>query len=597
MRLDCLIRAPIPTAFIHELFFCEYSLLVRALRCIGLRYRDLSNLIYPPSMTLQQAFALAQEHQAAGRLAQAESLCRQILAIEPRSAEVLQMLGIIACTQGRNAEGIDWLERAVGVDSTVSAYHANLALALAAEGRIDDAINAYQRALQLCPGPALLYNNYGNALRGAGRMDDALAAYRHAASIASNSLDASNLLWFLHFHPSSNPKLIRDEHVLWNQRFAQPLLHRAIPHANDRSPERRLRLGYVSADFREHPVGRFLAPVMAHHDRAAFEVFCYSDAPRHDSLTRRLSGYANTWRDVARLSDEDLAAVVRQDSIDLLVDLALHSGGSRLLMFARKAAPVQVSWLGYPATTGLSAMDYRLTDPYLDPPGAGDEDYTEQSLRLPHSFWCYEPPVEQTVVNPLPALSRGFITFGCLNNPCKVNDTVLDLWARVMKAVGGSRILFLMPDGSAQSRAREKLAGAGIEPNRIGFIARQPRQQYFETYQQIDVALDTFPYSGHTTTQDSLWMGVPVVSLRGQSAPSRGSLSVLSNVGLSWLVASTKEQFIEIASQICDDLQRMADLRSSLRQRMLQSPLMDAQRFTRDLEAALRQMWRKWCAG
>ncbi len=194
-------------------------------------------------MTLQQAFALAQEHQAAGRLAQAELLCRQILAIEPHSSQVLQTLGIIACSQGRNAEGIGWLEQAVGLDSTVSVYHANLGLALAADGRMDEAVSAYQRALQISPGPALLYNNYGNALRAVGRMDDALAVYRHAASIASSSLDVSNLLWFLHFHPSSTPKLILEEHVRWNQRFAQPLQDRTMRHSNDRSPERRLRVG------------------------------------------------------------------------------------------------------------------------------------------------------------------------------------------------------------------------------------------------------------------------------------------------------------------------------------------------------------------
>jgi len=549
-----------------------------------------------PSMTLEQAFALAQEHQAAGRLAEAESLCRQILAVQPNSPQVIQTLGIIACTQARNAEGIGWFEQAARLDPTVPAYHANLGLALATEGRMDEALHAYQRALELGPGPALLYNNYGNALRGVGRMDEALAVYRHAALIASSSLDMSNLLWFLHFHPASTPKLILDEHVRWDHRFAQRLLDPAMRHSNDRSPDRRLRIGYVSADLREHPVGRFIAPVLAHHDRSVFEIFCYSDTPRHDALTKRLVGYASTWRDIAPLTEEDLAAVIRQDSIDILVDLALHSGGSRLLTFARKPAPVQVSWLGYPATTGLSAMDYRLTDPYLDPPGEGDEYYTEQSVRLPNSFWCYEPPVEQTSVNPLPATSRGSITFGSFNNTCKVNDVVLELWARAMQAVPGSRLLLLMPEGAARSRVMQKLTGSGIEQSRIDFVPRQKRQQYLELYQQVDVALDTFPYTGHTTTQDSLWMGVPVVSLRGQTAVSRGSLSVLSNVGLPWLVAESPENFVSLAVQICSDLPRLAELRSSLRPRMMQSTLMDAPRFTRDLEAAFRQMWRKWCA-
>jgi predicted O-linked N-acetylglucosamine transferase (SPINDLY family) len=317
---------------------------------------------------------------------------------------------------------------------------------------------------------------------------------------------------------------------------------------------------------------------------------------RADALTELFRGHADAWRDVADRTDEELARVVREDLIDILVDLTLHMVGHRLLVFARKPAPVQVTFGGYPGTTGLSAIDYRLTDPYLDPPGLHDDHYSEESVRFFDSFWCYDPLDREPSVSPLPALANGFITFGCLNHFGKVNRPVLRLWAEVLRAVSDSRLLLLTPEGPQRQSTRDRLSEEGVSPERVTFVAHQPRQAYLGLYQQIDVMLDTFPYNGHTTSLDSLWMGVPVVTLVGQTAVGRAGLSQLTNLGLPELIGSTPEDFVRIAALLAGDLPRLSDLRLTLRGRMEASPLMDVERFARGVEAAYRGMWHRWCA-
>jgi predicted O-linked N-acetylglucosamine transferase (SPINDLY family) len=256
---------------------------------------------------------------------------------------------------------------------------------------------------------------------------------------------------------------------------------------------------------------------------------------------------------------------------------------------------VQVTFAGYPGSTGLEAIDYRLSDPYLDPPGLNDQFYSETSIRLPDSFWCYDPLVTELAVNALPAQTDGHVTFGCLNNFCKVNEPVLRLWAQVLKTVDRSRLMMLCPEGSHRQPLLDLLQREGIGPDRIELIAHRPRFQYLELYHRIDVGLDTFPYNGHTTSLDSFWMGVPVVTLVGQTVVGRGGLSQLSNLGLPELIAQTPEQYVRIAADLAGDLPRLAELRRTLRGRMEASPLMDAPRFARNIEAAYRQIWRTWC--
>jgi predicted O-linked N-acetylglucosamine transferase (SPINDLY family) len=287
----------------------------------------------------------------------------------------------------------------------------------------------------------------------------------------------------------------------------------------------------------------------------------------------------------------ELAAQVSQDRIDVLVDLVMHMDGVRLGMFARKPAPLQVTWLAYVGSTGLTRMDYRFTDPGLDPPGETDHFYTEQSIRL-ETFWCFEPPANSPPIRPLPAEKNGYITFGCLNSFGKVNDTVLEVWREILAAVPNSRLVLVPPKGKITNRVREKL---GVAPNRLIGLPYESRLEYFKNYQRIDLALDPFPYTGGITTLDGLWMGVPVVTLPGTTVVSRGSLSILSKVGLTELVTKNKADYVALAVALAQDTSRLRTLRAGLRERLEHSVLMDAKRFARQVESAYRTIWRKWC--
>ena len=360
----------------------------------------------------------------------------------------------------------------------------------------------------------------------------------------------------------------------------------------DRDPDRRLRIGYVSPNFREHVVGFNLLPLFRNHDRKQFDIFCYSDVVNGDVVTAEFRSLSDTWRDVFALADEALARQVREDRIDILVDLTLHMAGHRLPVFARKPAPVQATFAGYPGSTGLEAVDYRLTDPHLDPDGHDKTSYAETSIRLPHSFWCYEPREGRDIpVCPLPATTSGHVTFGCLNNFCKISEPCLLLWARVMRTTPGSRLILLTRKGRHRSRALDVLASEAITADRIEFLEPLPRAGYLRAYHRIDIGLDSFPYNGHTTSLDSLWMGVPVVTLRGGTVVGRAGVSQLMNLGLPELIASDPEAYVRIASGLAGDVARLATLRAELRSRMESSPLMDAPGFAKGIEAAYRTMW------
>ena len=397
----------------------------------------------------------------------------------------------------------------------------------------------------------------------------------------------------LNFLPGCGPASVFAEHTQWREQhatFAWPTRY-----GNDRTFDRRLRIGYVSPDFRGHAVGCNLIPLFTEHSRAHFEIFCYANVASPDILTTEFRRQADGWRDITKLSDEQVGEQVREDQIDILVDLALHSMGNRLLVFARKPAPIQVTFAGYPGTTGLTAIDYRLTDPYLDPPKLLDAFYAEKSWRLPHSFWCFEPFDAQEEPGPLPATRNGFVTFGCLNTFCKVNQTALALWARVLRDVPTSRLVLLATPGSHREATIDFLRNAGVERKRVSFVDRTVRKAYFGYYHTIDISLDTIPYNGHTTSLDSLWMGVPVVTLVGETVVGRAGWSQLSNLGLTELAANNADEFGQIAVALATDRPRLQELRRTLRSRMTNSPLTDASGFTRGIEAAYRAMWKQWC--
>jgi protein O-GlcNAc transferase len=530
-----------------------------------------------------------------GKLDEAIACYRRALALSPDLAEAHGMLGIALRDQGKLDEAVACCRRAVELKPDFTNVH-NLGIALCDLGRPDEAAACCRRALELRADSADAYSSLGSALKDQGKLDEATACYRRAIELKRDFVDAhSSLLYTLLFCPDYDGQAILEEHRRWSRQHAEPLARLIQPHGNDRSPDRRLRIGYVSPDFRNHATAFFTSSLLSAHGHHNFEIYCYSDVPCPNDMTERFRSYADVWRNIVGLTDEQLAQLVRRDQIDILVDLTMHMARNRLLAFARKPAPVQLCWAAYPGTTGLSTMDYRLSDPYLDPPGLHDQDYTEESIRLPDSFWCYDPLGTEPQVGSLPALDNGHITFGSLNNFCKVNETVLELWAAVLRAVDGSRLILLSGEGSHRQQIWKVLEWGGVERQRVRFVAKLPRPRYLEQYHGIDIALDTFPYNGHTTGLDALWMGVPTVTRVGQRAVGRAGLCFLSHLGLTELAAGTPEQYVGIAVELAGDLRRLGGLRASLRDRLRASPLMDAPRFARNVESAYREIWRRWC--
>ena len=371
-----------------------------------------------------------------------------------------------------------------------------------------------------------------------------------------------------------------------------------MPHLNRPDPCRRLRIGYVSPDLRRHPVSAIFTPLLEAHDRKRVEPICYYNFDGEDAVTLHLKALAAHWRPVAGLSDEALCQQIRADRIDILVDLAGHTAHNRLLAFARRPAPIQVSWLGYFNTTGLATMDYFLSDPWSSPAGQ-ERHYVERLLRLPHTRFCYQPPEYMPGVGPLPAESNGCITFGCLNNLSKLNENVLALWGAVLRAVPRSRLLLqaaALDDAPNRARFGELCAKHGIAQDRLELRCFVPIDRAPASYAEIDIALDPFPFCGGMTSLEVLWLGVPLVTLAGETIASRQSASMLMNLALPELVAVNAEQYVDIATRLAHDLPRLAALRSGLRVRFAASPLMDYPGFARALEAAYRDMWRNWIA-
>jgi predicted O-linked N-acetylglucosamine transferase (SPINDLY family) len=500
-----------------------------------------------------------------------------------------------------------------------------LSVALDNTGDVAGAEAAARAALECAPRYAEAWHNLGNALRGQGRRGDATAAYEEALrlrpdlddtlhALASclfeqgrperaadcyrrlvdrwpdNPVAHSDFLLALWHDPRETPGAVYEQSLRWAARHAEPLRRLWRPHDNDRDPSHRLRIGYVSADFRDHAIGRLVRPVLAHHDREHFEVFCYSDAEAPDAVTARLRAVADAWRETATISDEQLAEQVRSDRIDVLVDCCGHFAGNRLLAFALRLAPVQVSHFGYCGTTGMSAIDYRITDDWSDPAGDTDRFHTEALVRLEGGCcWCYAPDEPGPDVGPLPAVSVGHVTFGSFNRPAKLNDSVVQTWARVLHAVPFSRLLLLCA-GPGDADISDRFVGHGIDAGRIELTPRVPRPQYLALHQRVDIGLDPFPFNGDNTLCDALWMGVPSVALAGDAFVSRRGVSHLNNVGLPELVADTIDRYVDLAAGVARDLPRLAELRAGLRDRLRDCRLGDAARYTRELEAAYRQM-------
>jgi predicted O-linked N-acetylglucosamine transferase (SPINDLY family) len=582
----------------------------------------------PP--TVDQVFSQALGHHQAGRLAEAEQHYRAILQHVPQHADSLHLLGVIALQKGRPGDALKLIEQACKLRPDGAVYQSNRGQVLERLERFDDAEQAYRMAIALEPDGAEAFNNLGrllqsrgeleeaeanflkaielrpdyaephtnlgNLLKDRGDLDAAIEAFRRAVELRPDlSLLHSNLLLTLHYHADVGPEDLKREHDQWAARHVEPLAAKRQPHPNVPNPDRHIRVGYGSADFCEHAVARFILPILENHDRTEVELFGYSDVSRPDAVTALLRSQFHHWRECGTWSDEQLAARIRNDRVDILVDLAAHSARNRLLVFARKPAPVQVTYLAYCSTTGVDAIDYRLTDRFLDPVGDDETHYTEESIRLPHCYWCYSPPALDE--DNLPASDRqpGPLTFGCLNNFAKVTDATLGLWARLLERVPEARLVIYARAEWHRNRVRAALQNRGLSEDRLEFLGWQSLEDYLEAYRRIDVALDPMPYTGGTTTCDALWMGVPVVTLAGRTAVSRGGASLLSNVGLPELVARSEDEYLDIAAELIRDADRLAALRGSLRARLEASPVMDAPAFVGALEAAYGTMWRRWC--
>jgi protein O-GlcNAc transferase len=521
---------------------------------------------------------------------------QQAIALHPLYADAIINLGNMHRELGEFAAATAAYETAIQAqpDSVIALN--NLGCLLRTLGRYDAAEAAFHRGLALDPDNAAIYDNLGSVLKDAGDIDAAIASFRRSVALNPDNPEThGNLAYALCFQ-SLKPQAILDECLRWNARFAAALRPRVDSHPNKRSPDRRLRIGYVSPDFRDHCQSLFTVPLLAHHDHSAFEIFCYASVARPDDLTRRLMQFADSWRDVCALDDDTLAALIRDDGIDILVDLTMHMAGARPLVFARKPAPLQIAWLAYPGTTGMTAMDFRLSDARLDPAGY-DDHYTERTVRLADSFWCYDPLCESPAVNALPAIERGDLTLGCLNNPCKLTDSTLDLWAQVMNALPHARLRLMAPPGIHRSRLLQRLAVRNIDAARVSFVPFQIRSDYLRTYHDIDIGLDTFPYNGHTTSLDAYWMGVPTVTRVGDTCVGRGGLSQTFQLNLPQLAAATDAAFVSAVVTLASDLPRLAALRRTLRSRLQRSPLMDGPRFAGNVEAVYRKMWRAYCSG
>jgi predicted O-linked N-acetylglucosamine transferase (SPINDLY family) len=462
-------------------------------------------------------------------------------------------------------------------------------------GEYDRAIMALRRTLDVRPDWLAPLSPLGAALHFIGENEQALRCHEKLLAGATDAQLAASLLHSLYYDASLDPPKILEQHRLWNNRHARQFAPRQPRFVNDGDPDRRIRVGYLSPDFCQHVSSFFTVPLLSNQDHRAFEVICYADVKRKDELTDLHRRFADVWRDVANLDDPQIAQLVQQDQIDILVDLSLHASGNRLLVFARKPAPLQITWLGCPGTSGLDTIDYRITDVYLDPDPADDRWYSEKTIRLPRCFWCYDPLSDQPDVNELPALRNGFVTFGSLNAISKATPQTLEMWADILRAVPNSRLLLRAPQGAARTRVIDLLGHRGVEASRVQFADRQPWIGYIKTFHRIDIGLDPFPYGGGTTSFDTLWMGVPLVSRTGTTPISRAGLSILSNLGNRQWVACDVGNYVRIATELASNLPRLAELRATMRSRMRISPLMDAAGFARDFEAILRRIWVAWC--
>lgn len=536
---------------------------------------------------------------AQGRLNEAAACYQQALAITPDFAVAHNNLGNTLNGQGKLDDAVACFRRALAINPNYVEAHHNLGHVLQAQDKLNEAVASTERALALKPNFAEAHSNLGNLLHAQGRLDEAIACYRRALAVNPDFTVAhSNLIFALNFDPRMGMEDQQRQRALWYDRHGRRYTALTPKHENVPDPDRRLRVGYVSPYFRHQAATYAFGSVVLSHDPDAFEVVCYSDTIIEDDVTVRFQSSGVRWRRTVGVSDEQLAEIIRADGIDLLVDLVGHMAGHRLLVFARKPAPVQVTGWGEPTGTGLHTMDYLLADSVLVP-SSQRHLLREQVIDLPCflNFWTPDPLPEP---GPLPALANGYVTYGTFNRMAKISDAVLRCWSTIIRSVPRAKIVLkdkLLNDPGQRRRVRTVLADAGVEAKQVILRGSSDRPAHFAAYNGVDIALDPFPHGGGMTTLDALWMGVPVVTSLGATISSRLAASILTALRLEDFVASNREVYPALAIAKASDLMALATLRQSLRTRVAHSPVGDPIIYTRAVEAAYRTIWRRWCAG
>jgi predicted O-linked N-acetylglucosamine transferase (SPINDLY family) len=526
-------------------------------------------------------------------MAKVELACGKLLKSHPQSLAVINILGAALLGQGKFQQAVNSYNKAIQLKPDYAAAYSNRGLALDQLGQLEEAMQSYDKAIQLKPDFPGAHSNRGVTLKDLGLLEEAMQSYDKAIQLKPDYGEAySNLLMSLNYIPNHNPI----DHIAMARKFGKIVTEKAKPQFSDYqclpTPER-LRVGLVSSDLRNHPIGYFLESVLSSMDPSKIELIAYPTTPVVDDLTERIKPSFSMWKPIYGQTDEAAANMIYADGVHILLDLSGHTAGNRLSMFGYKPSPVQVSWLGYFATTGLNEMDYLIGDPYVTPP-KDDDQFTEKVWRLPETRWCFTPPNVDVEVSVPPAMNHGYVTFGSFNNITKVNDKVVALWTKVLEAVPNSRLLLKATrfhDQMARESIIQRFAAHGIDSKRISLEESEDRQKYFAAYNKIDITLDPFPFTGGTTSVESLWMGVPLVTLAGDSLISRQGVGVLMNAGLPDWIADDEESYLAKAILFGSDLDKLASLRAGLRSQVLASPLFDAPRFARNFENALLEMW------
>jgi len=532
----------------------------------------------------------------------AEECFERCLEADPKHAEAMAHLAGLKKENGQMDEAKALLRRAIEANPKWLQPYLNLYHFLKESDEFEEAEALLDKAKKIAPKEDGLRQARADLQLKRGDIPGANAIFRKILADEPQNSDAmSGLLFCSNYDPELTPEQVAEAYKSWDQRFVK---WRApapdFRYANKPDPERRLRVGYVSGDFRQHSVAFFSEPILEHHDHKHFEIFCYANQKGGDHITQRMMPLADHWRWTVDLSDDALMEIIRMDEIDILIDLSNHTAFHRLYLFARKPAPIQMTWIGMPTTTGLSAIDYRITDANMDPEGMTEHLHSEKLLRLT-SGWCYKPPkdAENVEVAETPALEKGHLTFASLNAFGKINPGVVKLWGRLLQEIPDAE-LFVATGGKDEDErlneiVRSNCAACGVPLDRLHVMGRKPFEPYFKFHNEIDIVLDPFPYNGGTVTAHALWMGTPVLTLAGPKPIHRMGASMLTSVGLTEFIAQTTDEYVAIAKRFAADVPRLAEIRRKLRPAMQASPLMDGELVTHDLEAAMRRIWREWC--